>query len=436
MHKVIALIVTLNTKEIEARYFKNEIEKYNDECALLDVSLRKYSTLPKDVKVTNEEIAKAANSSMDIVASMERGDAIGVMAAGGSNVVKAFWDAGEINAVVGFGGSAGLVLSSAIMKNIPFGVPKLIITTETKIAGSYIGPRDIVIFPSITDFAGGNSLNRIEAKTLASAAAAISAMAESRIPLPPKDTPAVVASQFGVTTAHVQMAKDDLEKKGYEVLSFHAVGTGGQSLEELVRGGEISGVLDVTTHELADRLVGGEYDPGPNRLEAAGEKGVPQVILPGALDMVNFFDPKKVPQQFSKRRFYYHDPTTTLMRTNKEESLELGKIVAEKVNRSRGPTVILIPMKGFSEYDRRGGVETVDYFGEETHQPWYDLEADMAFLSSLKAHIDRSKSNVEIMEVDHHINEPTTALLSASILEDMMKGDWCKGKKYSLENMV
>jgi uncharacterized protein (UPF0261 family) len=145
---------------------------------------------------------------------------------------------------------------------------------------------------------------------------------------------------------------------------------------------------------------------------------------------VNFFEPETVPQQFSKRKFYYHNPKVTLMRTTKEECLELGKLVAIKVNKSKGPTVVLIPMKGFSEYDKLGGVKTVSYSGEETHLSWHDAEADMAFVSSLRNHIDNFKPNVEIIEVDQHINEPTMAHLSASILVDMMKGTWKKGKRY------
>jgi len=429
LRKVIAIIGTLDTKEAEAQDLKNEIEKFQHNPILIDVSLRKPAQPIKGADVTNEQVAKAGGSSIDAVADMEKGEAIDVMTAGGASIIRTLWCDGKINGVIGYGGSVGLALTSTIMKILPFGVPKLIVTTIAGAAGRYIGAKDIVIFPSITDLAGGENVNRIEAITLASAAGAISGMVEAKATLP-SEKPLVVASQFGVTTTHVQEAKNELENKGYEVVAFHAVGTGGQSLEELVKSGNVAGVLDVTTHEMADELVGGVYGAGAERLDAAAEKAVPQVLLPGALDMVNFFEPKTVPPQFDKRRFYYHNPNVTLMRTTKEECTELGKIIATKINKSRGPTVFLIPTKGFSEYDKVGAVKTVSYSGEETHLPWYDPEADVAFVSSLKSHVDNSKSNVEIIEVDRHINDPLMAHLSASILEDMMKGKWNKGKKY------
>ena len=429
MQKTILIVGTLDTKEAEARYLRSEIGKFHHRALLMDVSLRKHPQPIGKVDITNEEVAKAVGSSMDAVAGMEKGKAIDVMTAGGSMIVNSLWNDGKLNGVIGFGGSVGLVLTSTILKTLPFGVPKLIITTVARGAGRYIGTKDIVIFPSVTDLAGGEKLNRMEATTLASAAGAISGMVEVEASQP-AENPLVAASQFGVTTPHLQRAKRILEKRGYEVVSFHAIGTGGQSLEELVRSGSVVGVLDLTTHEIADELVGGVCRAGPDRLEAAGKMGVPQVVIPGGLDMVVFYEPETVPKQFDKRRFYRHNPKATLMRTTQDECLELGKIVATKINKSKGPTVVLIPMKGFSEDDKLGGVNTVSYYGEETRVPWYDPQADMAFVTSLEGQLDNSKPNVEIIKVDRHINDPAIAELSASILDDMIKETWKKGKRY------
>jgi len=429
MPKTIVVIGTLDTKGAEARFLRSEIGKFQDRTVLMDVSLRKHSQPMENVDITNEEIARVVGYSMDAVAGMEKGKAIEVMTAGASRIVRSLWNDGKLNGIIGFGGSVGLVLTSTIMKTLPLGVPKLIVTTIARGAGRYIGTKDIVIFPSVPDLAGGEKVNRMEATTLAYAAGAISGMVEVDAPQPP-EKPLVAASQFGVTTPHLQTAKGILEKRGYEVVAFHAVGTGGQSLEELVRSGSVKGVLDLTTHEIVDELVGGVCRAGPDRLETAGETGVPQVILPGGLDMVVFYEPETVPKQFDKRRFYHHNPKSTLMRTTKDECLELGKIVANKLNKSKGPTVVLIPMKGFSEDDKSGGVNTVGYNGEATQVAWYDPQADMAFISSLETQLDSSKPNVEIIKVDHHINDPAMAELSASILDDMIKGTWKKGKSY------
>jgi len=426
MKKTIVIIGTLDTKEAEAEYLKEQIRKLRCTPLLLDISLREYK--PKIVKpdISNEDVAKASGLSIKDVSSKERGEAAELMSKGASRIIKDLWDSGKINGVIGYGGGTGLSMLSLIMKNLPFGAPKLIVTTMAEMAGRAIGAKDIVIFPSITDLAGGEKINRIEAITLANAAGAIVGMVKAK-PQLPSEKPLIVMSQFGVTTPCVQKAKEILENHGYEVVTFHAVGTGGRAMEDLIRSGIAVAVLDVTTHELVDELVGGVCKAGQDRMEAAGEKGIPQVILPGALDMVNFYEPSSVPEKFKDRRFYYHTPIDTLMRTSKEESAELGKIFASKLNKAKGPTVMLIPMKGWSEYDKEGGVKTVDYYGKETDQPWFDPEADAAFIEALEAHVDRSKQNLEILKVDYHINDPKLAELSALILDSMIKGKWKKG---------
>jgi uncharacterized protein (UPF0261 family) len=429
MTKSIAIIGTLDTKGVEGEYLRDQIMTLGHSPILIDVSLRNH--IPETVRadIPNDKVAMESGVSIDEITAEERGQAMGLMIKGASKVVQRLCESGKIHGVIGYGGSVGLAIASSVMKPLAFGFPKVIVTTIAGAAGKYIEAKDIVIVPSITDLAGGERINRIEAITLANAAGAICGMVNAA-PKLPSERPLIVMSQFGVTTPHAQKAKELLESRGYEVVAFHAVGTGGRSLEELVRTGTVAGVLDVTTHEIVDELVGGVYGAGPDRLETAGQRGVPQVILPGALDMVNFFEPETVPEKFKDRRFYHHNPKVTLMRTTVDESAELGKIIARKVNKAKGPTAVVIPGSGWSEYDKKGSVKAFDYHGNKTDQSWYDAEADDTFLNSLCGHVDRSNPNIGIVITDYHINDPKLATMSVSILDDMIRGKWTPSDSY------
>lgn len=427
MPKTILIIGTLNTKESEGYYLKQRIEEFGHEVILLDASMKKYQPELGKPNFSNEEVAEAAGTTLEKVESLERVEAGKLMIEGMTKIVKELYNSQKLDGIIGYGGSVGLTLSSSTMKALPLGIPKLVITTLADNAGRFIGAKDILVCPSITDMAGGRVVNRIEATILANAAGAISGMVKSN-PVVSEEKPLIVASQFGVTTPHVSKAKQVLENKGYEIISFHATGTGGQWLEELVGSGIAIGVLDVTTHELVDELVGGVCRAGPNRMETAGNQGVPQIILPGALDMVNFWAPNTVPVRFKNRYFYYHVPEqVTLMRTTKEECEKLGKIVAQKVNKASGPTVVAIPLRGWSQYDREDGPMCVDYMGNDTKVKWYNPENDQAFVESVEKYVEKTKTNVEVMKFDLHINDPEFAELTAKILDDMISRRWKKG---------
>src|SRR5206468_2740414 len=265
----------------------------------------------------------------------------------------------------------------------------------------YVGVKDIVMFPSIVDVAG---LNRISRPLLARAAGAICGMVETSLPAG-SDKPIIVASQFGNTTACVDRARQLLEAAGFEVVVFAAVGTGGRTLESLVESGMVAGVLDVTTTEWADELVGGVLSAGPTRLDAAACHGVPAVISTGCLDMVNFGPPETVPAKFKGRKFYQHNPQVTLMRTTPEENRELGRILAEKINPSTGPVTVMLPLRGHSIIGAPGG-------------PFHDSEADAALFSSLK---DRLRKDISVIEIDCAINDPPFAEACARELLNAMK---------------
>src|SRR5437899_7757663 len=260
----------------------------------------------------------------------------------------------KIDGVISLGGGGGTAIATAAMRALPIGFPKLMVSTlASGNTAQYVGVKDIVMFPSIVDVAG---LNRISRQILTSAAGAICGMVEVGVPalagsgdatlkleFQPDDKPVVVASMFGNTTQCVQHAQKILEKADYEVLVFHATGTGGRTMESLIDAGLVAGVLDITTTEWADELVGGILSAGPTRLEAAARQGVPAIVAPGCLDMVNFYGPESVPEKFKGRNLYQHNPQVTLMRTTPEECARLGQILAGKLNASTGPVSVLIP---------------------------------------------------------------------------------------------
>jgi uncharacterized protein (UPF0261 family) len=260
----------------------------------------------------------------------------------------------------------------------------------------YVGVKDIVMFPSIVDVAG---LNRISREILTRAAGAICGMVEATVEAG-SDKPIIVASQFGNTTACVDHARKVLEGQGYEVLVFHATGTGGRTMESLIESGLVSGVLDITTTEWADELVGGFLSAGPTRLDAAARGGIPAIVTPGCLDMVNFYGPESVPVKFQGRTFYQHNPQVTLMRTNPEECAELGRILAEKLNQSRGPVTVLLPTKAISVISAPG-------------QTFHDPAADDALFQALKKGL---RAEIPVIEMECAINDPPFAEACARAL--------------------
>jgi uncharacterized protein (UPF0261 family) len=362
------------------------------------------------------------------VEKLERMPAIEVMVRGATRIVRELLADKKLDGVFGYGGSMGESISVLVERALPFEVPKVLATTSLALASGSVGPKNIALFPTVTDMTG-KRINRIEAITLAQAASAIAGMVQAQ-PQIPEERKIVVASQYGNTTPCIEMARELLEARGYEFISFHAVGTGGETLEELVASDMVVGVLDITTHELVDAAFGGFCLAGPKRMETAGEKGLPQVLVPGCLDMIQFWSLDTVPEKFRDREFYSHNPNATLMRTNKKESEELGRIFAEKANSAKGPTFVAIPLKGWSIMDTEGGHHTVRFDGSPTGKTWYDPEADGAFVASLEQHLDLSKKNVELKKINCHINDPEFARILSTILDDMIDGNWEKGKKY------
>ena len=403
MAKTIAVVATLDTKGVEANFIRDRVEAAGLSALVIDTGVLAEPAVQGDIP--RETVAEAAGTSLArLVSEKDRGKSVTAMAEGAAKVVRRLFDAGKIHGIISIGGSAGTTIGTAAMRALPVGFPKVMVSTlasgDTR---PYVGIKDITMMYSVVDIAG---LNRLSRRILANAAAAVCAMAQAELPPAAEERPLLAATMFGVTTPCVTRAREILEENGFEVLVFHATGTGGLAMEDLIESGFIAGVLDITTTEWADELVGGVLSAGPHRLEAAGKKGIPQVVAPGALDMVNFGPPETVPEKFKTRRFYQHNPTVTLMRTTKEENAQLGRIIAEKLNAAKGPTTFFYPRNGVSAIDQEG-------------QPFYDPEADEAFISFLKASLNPS---VQLIEMDNHINdEAFAAALAYSLMEKLAR---------------
>jgi uncharacterized protein (UPF0261 family) len=400
--KTVVLVGTLDTKGAEYEYLRARLKLSGVKPLLVDVGTLEPPTTKPDI--SRQEVAAAAGVDLEaLTAARDRGNAVSAMADAAAIVVRGLFKDGRCDGVLAAGGSGNTAIATKAMRALPVGVPKLMVSTMA--AGNtrdYIGASDITMMASVTDVAG---INSISGRILANAAAAIAGMVNA----PPvelgEQRPLIAATMFGVTTPSVTAAREELEQRGYEVLTFHATGTGGKAMEALVESGFVTGVLDITTTELADELVGGVLSAGPERLEMAGKLGVPQVVSVGALDMVNFGARDTVPPQFESRNLYIHNPSVTLMRTTPAESAVLGKQIAEKLSAARGPVALFIPLKGVSAISGEGG-------------PFYDAAADEALFGALRKNMGK---NVEMHEVDAHINDPEFARAMAAKLDEYMK---------------
>ncbi|HEY7400246.1 MAG TPA: Tm-1-like ATP-binding domain-containing protein [Actinomycetota bacterium] len=401
MRSVVA-IGTLDTKGAEYAYLRDRLQEHGVDVILVDAGVLGEPTTPADV--SRAEVAQAAGADVsDLAKAGDRGAAVETMSRGAAAVVERLYGEGRLDAVVGMGGTGGTSLITHAMQQLPVGVPKLMVSTvasgDTR---PYVGAVDIAMMYSVVDVAG---VNQISARIIGNAAAAIAGMAQAKIPPQEGGRTLIGASMFGVTTPCVTTARERLEELGYEILVFHQTGTGGQSMEELVKAGFVRGVLDVTTTELADELVGGVLAAHPKRAEVAGALGVPQVVSLGALDMVNFGPMDTVPEAFRGRNLYVHNPSVTLMRTTPEECAELGKRLARKLSKAAGPTALFVPLRGVSMIATEG-------------QPFYDAAADAALFSAVR---DNLGSNVELHELDTDVNDPAFALAMADRLHEMLK---------------
>jgi uncharacterized protein (UPF0261 family) len=401
--KTIAILGTFDTKGAELDALSGMIRERGLRVLQIDVGSGDPAVI---VDITAHEVAaRGGEDGRRVLAKRDRGEWVALIARAAAIHLEGLAGRGEIHGVISLGGGGGTAIATTAMRSLPIGFPKLMVSTlASGNVAPYVGTSDIVMMPAVVDVAG---INRISRVIFGNAAGAICGMVNA-----PEhrgegsDRPVVVASMFGNTTGCVNEARRIMEAAGKEVLVFHATGQGGKAMEALIASGLVSGVLDITTTELADELVGGILSAGQERLSAAAKAGVPAVIAPGCLDMVNFGEPQSIPQRFAGRRFYRHNPQVTLMRTNPAECAELGRILAEKINEYSAEVKVFWP---------RGGISLLS----APSQPFHDSEADAALLGALKSNLRRA---IEVREMDCSINDPSFAKACAECLLLLIAG--------------
>jgi uncharacterized protein (UPF0261 family) len=387
----VLLAGTLDTKGTEYGYVRDRLRARGLDVLVMDLGVLGEPPFAPDV--TASEVARAGGAELAALrAARDRGPAIDAMLRGACALVPRLHAGGRVHGVLGLGGSGGTAMITAAMRALPIGVPKLMVSTlASGQTAQYVDVSDLTLMPSVIDIAGLNPLSR---RILANAAAAIAGMVE-QAPIERDDPPRplLAATMFGVTTPCVTAARQGLEAAGYDVLVFHATGTGGRAMESLIDSGFITGVLDVTTTEWCDEVVGGVLTAGPDRHGAAARRGIPQVVSAGALDMVNFHAMDSVPARFAGRTFYRHTPEITLMRTTADESRSIARRIAAQLARSAAPVTLVLPLRGVSMIDAPG-------------QPFHDPAADRALFETLREAVP---PEVRWVEVDAHINDPAFA---------------------------
>ncbi len=393
---MIVLLGTLDTKGVEYEYVRGLIQARGHAVCVIDLGVLGEPAFPPDIGAA--EVAAAAGTALEALrARGDRGAAVDAMTAGAQAIVRRLHAEGKLSGILGLGGGGGTTMITAAMRELPVGVPKVMVSTMASgNTAPYVDVKDITMMYSVVDIAG---LNRLSRQILWNAAGAICGMLDGGIGHTP-DRPLIAATMFGVTTPCVAAARERLEVAGYEVLVFHATGSGGRAMEGLIADGYFAGVLDVTTTEWADEVVGGVLTAGPDRLGAAGRKGIPQVVSVGALDMVNFGGMETVPGRFRDRTLYQHNATVTLMRTTADECRAIGERIAGRLNAATGPVTLLLPLRGISAIDAEG-------------KPFHDPEADQALFDTLKRHL---APHVRVREIDAHINDPAFAAALADEL--------------------
>lgn len=387
MPKTVVILGALDTKGPDFAFVKEAIERAGLATLVVDFGVMGRPAF--EPEIDRETVARAGGAELERFTSGDHKDqAMQTMADGLAVVVRRLHDEGRLDGVISMGGTGGTSVATTGMRTLPIDVPKLMVST---VGGgdvtAYAGTRNITFMPSIVDVAGLNSISRV---IYASAAGAIVGMVGAEEPAHEEEKPLVAASMFGNTTTAVDHAREVVEASGYEVLVFHATGNGGKTMESLIEDGYFAASLDITTTELADFVCGGVFSAGPDRCMAASKAGIPAVLVPGCVDMANFGSIDTVPEKYRDRNLYEWNPNVTLLRTDVAENEAIGKMIAAAANESKAPVKVMLPLKGVSMLDSEGN-------------RFWDPEADGACFDAIKAHL---RSDIEVIELDHNVNDP------------------------------
>ena len=387
--KTVVVMGTMDTKGRELAYLAQRVREAGCRALLMDVGAHAGSDVAADIPA--DQIAAAAGEEIALIRALPRGEAVEKISVAATSYLKRMIDAGKAHGVIGVGGSGGTTICAAAMRGLPYGIPKLIVTTLA--SGNtrwHIDISDIILIPSLLDIGG---LNPMLEMVLNNAAQGIVGMVKGYRPYVASGKKVVSITMYGTTTPGVSRARQVVEAAGYEAWVFHASGVGGRTMEKLMSMGRIHGVMDMTLAEIGAHLVGGLHDAGPHRLETAGRLGLPMVIVPGAADTIVLPPKDQVPEKFKNRRLNVHNPTMTTMRTTPEENLEIAKFIAEKLNKAEGPVCVILPLGGLSSIDRPGKI-------------FYDPEANEALFTTLKKNLN---PKIELIEDDRHLDDPDFA---------------------------
>jgi uncharacterized protein (UPF0261 family) len=400
--KTIVVLATLDTKGREAQFLREQIEKYGDNALVIDTGVT--GTPGTHPDITREEVAEAGGLSLaKILEHPSRDVAAPVMAEGATKIVTRLAEEGKAHGIVAMGGTQGTTLSTRVMRALPYGFPKVMVST---MASGNVAPwvdiRDITMMFSVTDIMG---LNPVMRKILANAAGAVCGMAGVEVTLERKEKPLVAITTVGITTQGAMKAAEVLEAAGFETITFHAIGPGGRAMEQMMKEGLISAVLDYSTIEVSNEMYHALLAGGPDRLTTAGKLGLPQVICPGAIEVLVYNEPETVPAPFNTRTLIRHSPQITDVRLNEEEMREVGKEVARRLKYTKGNAVFLIPTAGYDSYAVKG-------------MGFYDPQADKAFVDALKQDLPK---NIRFIERDTHIEDPAFAVEAANMLIDLIR---------------
>lgn len=400
--KTVVIVGALDTKGKEFLFVKDLIEQEGLNTLVVDFGVMGKPDFPPDI--TREEVARAGGGELSAFTGGQHKDAaMKAMAAGLKEIVSQLYAEGKLDGIFGMGGSGGTSIATAAMRALPVGVPKVMVST---VGGgdvsAYTGSKDITFIPSIVDVAGLNNISQV---IYANGAGAIAGMVKINKPAPIEEKPLIAASMFGNTTRCVDRARALLEAAGYEVLVFHATGTGGRTMESLISDGYIVAALDITTTELADEVCGGVFSAGPLRGQAAPRKGIPTILAPGCVDMANFGGIETVPAKYRERSLYEWNPNVTLLRTNVEENKKMGEMLAAAANAAEGPVAVILPLQGVSMLDSPG-------------ERFWNPEADAACYTAIRQNL---RPGIELIETDYNINDQEFADLCANTLLKMLR---------------
>jgi uncharacterized protein (UPF0261 family) len=388
--KTVVVAGAFDTKGADYEFLIRNVRSHGIDTLTVDFGVLGDPAFRPDV--SNAEVARAGGAEIgDLRRSKDKTLAMRVMSEGLSRVLSRLREEGRLDGVCGMGGSGGTAILSAGMRRLPIGIPKLLVSTVA--AGdvsAYVGSADVTMAHSVVDVAG---VNRISREIYTNAAAAIAGMVNAARPEAAAERPLVAASMFGNTTACIDRARASLDDAGWEVLVFHATGTGGRTMQRLAAEGLLAGLFDLTTTELADEVCGGVFSAGPERVQIGASAAIPVVLAPGCVDMCNFGSRESVPSQYNSRLLYEWNANVTLMRTSVQENGRIGELIAETANRCAGPAVVLLPLRGVSMLDSPGG-------------PFWDAEADQACYHAIRAGLE---PRIPVIEMDCNINDPTFA---------------------------